>query len=119
MSTKDDKEKSLNLFSHLSFMNKSILFLFYFVALCAASYFLWEYIHAPRALIISLIISLAIVGRAVWQKSKYASALGITLISAHLIWLIGFLIPVYDKQPDIRQRYRRSKNLIVALPDAT
>lgn len=100
-------------------MKKSFLFLFYLCALVATSYFLWQYLQAPKPLIISLIISLCIIWICVRQKSRYTSFVGVTLLSIHMIWFLGFSIPTYDKEPDIRQWYRRSPNMLFSLSTNT
>ncbi len=91
-------------------MKKLLTTLFYLVAFAAVSYFLREYLHAPKAFIISLIISLGIVVILAAMKSKFLRPLGILLLASHTLWLIGIFIPVYNSQPDIRQRYRRAPN---------
>ncbi|MBP6911014.1 hypothetical protein KBC03_05515 [Patescibacteria group bacterium] len=96
-------------------MKKPLLTLFYLIAFIAVSYFLREYLNAPKSFIISLIISLGVILFLVSQKSKYTKFVGVTLIVAHFIWIIGYFIPVYEKTPDIRQRYRKATNTIAAI----
>lgn len=52
-------------------MKKFGMGLFYIVAFCGISYFLWEYLNAPREFIVSLIISVLIIGVLAWKKSPY------------------------------------------------
>jgi|GEM_PF-6192212 len=100
-------------------MKKSLTALFYLIAFAAASYFLREYLQAPRSFIISLIISLAIILYLVQQRSRYLLAIGATLLIGHAIRLIGIFIPVYEHTPDIRQRYRRNPSMLRATADAS
>ncbi len=100
-------------------MKKYGTFLFYLVALAAVSYFLRQYLHAPREFIISLIISLAIIARIARQKKSYLPIIGTILLIGHMIRLIWLFIPVYNHQPDIRQWYRKAPTTIRSLPGAS
>ena len=96
-------------------MKKTLTYLFYIAAFAAVSYFLREYLNAPKEFIISLIISLAIILLMIAKKSPYVRTIGIILIVFHAIWLIGYFIPVYENTPDIRQRYRRNPSILLTL----
>lgn len=96
-------------------MKKVLTVVFYLGAFGAVSYFLWQYLHIPRVFLISLIASLALVLILAANKSRYMRPVGIILLAIHMVWLATYFIPVYEKTPDIRQRYRRSPNTIRTL----
>lgn len=98
-------------------MKKYGIFFFYLVALAAAGYFLREYLHTPREFIISLIISLVIIARIARQKKSYLPLVGSILLIGHMLRMIWIFIPVYNHQPDIRQWYRKTPNMIRSLPE--
>lgn len=100
-------------------MKKTLTALFYLIAFGAIVYFLRYYLHAPREFIISLILSLAIIGILVRKKNSYLIAIGSSLLIIHIVWLIAIFIPVYEEQLDIRRWYRQNPSLLTQLPGAT
>jgi len=100
-------------------LNKRLSFIGILIVLAAASYFFRYSIELPKALIISILISVFIVAFLLSQKSSAVKPVGGLLLIVNMVWFIGNFIPVYDQVPDIRPRYYAQHNTLFSFLDTT
>lgn len=79
-------------------------------------FFLWYYLQLPLAFVISIVVSIILIALALKYKSSLVRGLCVFLIAAHMVRLALYLVPVYDKQPDVRLRYRSAPSALFSIP---